>query len=81
MEVYILIIGLVVLLAVGTSIGVSLIGMSLVYLLLAGIPPNAALGRMVGSLNSFTIMAVPFFIIAGQVMNQARLTKRLVDFT
>jgi len=36
--------------------------------------------RMYLSLDSFPILAVPFFILAGEVMNRGGITKRIVDF-
>ena len=54
---------------------------SLLYLFMTGIPISSAIGRMSGTVNSFTIMAVPFFIIAGQIMNASGLTEKLIDFT
>jgi tripartite ATP-independent transporter DctM subunit len=36
--------------------------------------------RMAASLNSFPLLAIPFFILAGQLMNQGGIAKRLVDF-
>src|SRR5665811_829650 len=70
-----------VLVGVGVPIAYALLSMSMLYLFMVGLPVDVAIGRMVGTLNSFTIMAVPFFIIAGQVMNRAGLTERLINFT
>lgn len=36
--------------------------------------------NMAGSLNSFTLLAIPFFIMAAAVMNAGGITSRLVDF-
>ncbi|WP_339180152.1 TRAP transporter large permease [Oceanobacillus sp. FSL W7-1293] len=36
--------------------------------------------RLFASVNSFTLMAVPFFILAGYLMNSSGITKRLVNF-
>jgi tripartite ATP-independent transporter DctM subunit len=36
--------------------------------------------RMYLSLNSFPLLAVPFFILAGEIMNAGGLTKRIVAF-
>lgn len=46
--------------------------------------PNVSLllipQRMFLSLDSFTILAVPFFILAGELMNRGGITKRIVEF-
>lgn len=36
--------------------------------------------RVATSLDSFTLLAIPFFILAGQIMNQGGIARRLVDF-
>jgi tripartite ATP-independent transporter DctM subunit len=44
-------------------------------LMLVTIPQN-----MGSALNSFTLLAIPFFIIAAAIMNSAGITTRLIDF-
>ncbi|MEO9886639.1 MAG: TRAP transporter large permease [Balneola sp.] len=36
--------------------------------------------RMATGLDSFTLLAIPFFILAGQLMNQGGIAKKLIDF-
>lgn len=36
--------------------------------------------RMFGSLDSFTIMAIPLFMLAGNLMSSGGISKRLTDF-
>ena len=36
--------------------------------------------RMAASLDSFTLLAIPFFILAGQVMNRGGIAVRLINF-
>ena len=69
------------LMLVGVPVSFAVLIPSLLYLAVNGIPLGSAIGRMSGSINSFTVMAVPFFIIAGQVMNSSGLTERLIQFT
>ena len=69
------------LIIVGVPVSFAVLIPSLFYLAVNGIPVVSAVGRMSGSINSFTVMAVPFFIIAGQVMNSSGLTERLILFT
>lgn len=45
-----------------------------------GIPSLFLAQRMVNGLNSFTFLAVPFFILAGQVMTEGGISERLVRF-
>lgn len=34
----------------------------------------------ISGVNSFTLMAIPFFMISGSIMNQGGLSKRIIDF-
>jgi tripartite ATP-independent transporter DctM subunit len=60
---------------------IALAGSSLIYThFLAGIPDFVILHRMVGGIDSFPLLAVPFFILAGNLMNSAGITNRIYDF-
>ncbi|KIX13757.1 TRAP transporter large permease [Dethiosulfatarculus sandiegensis] len=37
--------------------------------------------RMFSAMDSFTFLALPFFLLAGEIMNKVGLTTRLVDFS
>ena len=37
--------------------------------------------RMFSGMDSFTFLALPFFLLAGEIMNKVGLTSRLVDFS
>ena len=73
----------VTLLALGVPIAYS-IGVATVVTMLAGMQPAPALTtmsqRMATGLNSFALLAIPFFILAGQLMNKGGLARRLIDF-
>jgi TRAP-type mannitol/chloroaromatic compound transport system permease large subunit len=70
-----------------------LLGMPVVFALLLGPGislvvdgrPDAFFGmlqqRLYNGMNSFPLMAVPFFILAGEVMNRGNITVALVDFS
>ena len=47
-------------------------------LLYSGIQLNVLVIRSLKALDSFPLMAVPFFVLAGEVMTRGQLTKRLV---
>jgi tripartite ATP-independent transporter DctM subunit len=46
-----------------------------------GIPSSLVIIKMFGSINSFSLMAIPFFIVAGNVMMESKITDKLVDFS
>src|SRR5436853_4156327 len=71
---------LVVLIA-GVPVFIALAGSSLIYThFLAGIPDFVILHRMAGGIDSFPLLAVPSFILAGNLMNSAGITNRIYDF-
>ena len=44
------------------------------------LPPFAIIHRMVSGIDSFPLLAVPFFIMAGNLMNHAGITNRIYNF-
>jgi tripartite ATP-independent transporter DctM subunit len=68
-------------LLVGVPVFIALAGSSLLYThFVAGIPDFVILHRMAGGIDSFPLLAVPFFILAGNLMNSAGITNRIYDF-
>jgi len=41
----------------------------------------AIVQRMVQGVNSFSLLAIPFFIIAGEIMGQGGISRRLIEFS
>ncbi|TPJ14376.1 TRAP transporter large permease [Mesorhizobium sp. B2-7-3] len=69
------------LLLIGAPIFLALGGASLVdTVFLSNIPDFVVLHRMAGGVDSFPLLAVPFFILAGNLMNTAGITNRIFDF-
>ncbi|MBI1206596.1 MAG: TRAP transporter large permease subunit [Azospirillum sp.] len=64
----------------GVPIAVALGLASLVFLWLTGQPDMVLVHRMVGGVDSFPLLAVPFFILAGNLMNSALITDRIFAF-
>lgn len=53
----------------------------LVYLFFAGtLPTSVMTQQMYASAASFPLMAIPFFVLAGSLMNESGITHRLVEF-
>ena len=81
--VLILVIVFLALLLVGVPVAFS-IGVATVCTLLLSIHPGPALTttaqRMATGLDSFALLAIPFFILAGQIMNRGGIARRLIDF-
>jgi len=65
----------------GIPIAIAMCLGSLVYIWVSGtIPPLTVVHRMVGGVDSFPLLAVPFFIFAGNLMNSAGITNRIYNF-
>jgi C4-dicarboxylate transporter DctM subunit len=72
---------LVLLLIIGVPLGFSLVLASVIYTITGGnIPLPSFPQRMISGVDSFAFMAIPFFFLAGELMNHGGLTKRLVKF-
>jgi TRAP-type C4-dicarboxylate transport system permease large subunit len=65
----------------GVPVAIAMAGASLIYILVSGnLPPFAVIHRMIGGIDSFPLLAVPFFILAGNLMNNAGITNRIYNF-
>ncbi len=82
-EVLILVLSFIILLAIGVPVAWS-IGISCLLTMMASIDSLAAFTtvaqRMATGLDSFSLLAIPLFILAGQIMNQGGIAQRLIDF-
>src|SRR2546421_7700939 len=71
----------IVVLLAGVPVFIALAGASFIYThFIAGLPDFVILHRMAGGIDSFPLLAVPFFILAGNLMNSAGITNRIYDF-
>lgn len=77
----ILLVGFFVLLALGLPVAIALAGASILFALVDGsVPLVAIVHRMVGGVDSFPLLCVPFFVMAGMLMNTGGITERIYDF-
>lgn len=77
----ILILSFLGLMLCGLPVAVAMAGGSLIYILVSGSVPDIVLAqRMIAGIESFPLLAVPFFILAGNLMNIAGITTRIYDF-
>ncbi len=80
MSIFLMIMMLLVLMLIGVPVAVALALSSLAFVATNGMPPMIVLANMVNGINSFPLIAVPFFILAGNLMNTAGITTRIFDF-
>jgi tripartite ATP-independent transporter DctM subunit len=80
-EIFILIFTFLILIAIGLPIAWS-IGISSTCTMLFSIPALPAFTtvaqRMATGLDSFSLLAIPFFVLAGQIMNRGGIARRLI---
>ena len=73
--------GFLVLMLIGVPVAVSMAVASVLYLVIYGVAPDIiAAQRMIAGVESFPLLAVPFFILAGNLMNIAGVTGRIYTF-
>ena len=65
----------------GIPVAIAMAGSSMIYLFWQGTtPPFVVIHRMVSGIDSFPLLAVPFFILAGNLMNNAGITNRIYNY-
>lgn len=75
-----MIICFLLLMVIGLPIAYNLIVTTLVYTLVAGFDPIQMAIKMYGGMNSFSFLAVPFFVLTGQLMLRGGLLQSLIKF-
>lgn len=82
-EILLLIFSFLLLLGIGLPVGWS-IGLSSLFTLLLSMDSLPAVTtmaqRMATGIDSFALLAIPFFILAGQIMNHGGIAKRMIAF-
>jgi tripartite ATP-independent transporter DctM subunit len=79
MELFILLGSFIILLLLGVPVASAMILSAFASLWWGGLPVNIIAERTLGGINSYTLLAVPFFIFAAVLMNRAGLSERLLD--
>lgn len=71
--------GIFIVLSVPVSIALGLSSV-ITLIVFADIPMMVVIQKIFEGVNSFSLMAIPFFILAGNVMSSGGVSKKLVDF-
>jgi tripartite ATP-independent transporter DctM subunit len=82
-SILILLVSFIVLLAINVPISISIaISTLLTMLLTIDVVPalTTVAQRMVGGINSFALLAIPFFILSGLLMGKGGIAHRLIEF-
>ncbi len=74
-----LLISFVLLLLIATPVSISMGLAAVIAIVVQGkVPLNTVVTQMVSGMDSFPLMAIPFFILAGELMERAGISERLV---
>ncbi|MBC6721248.1 TRAP transporter large permease [Treponema sp. Marseille-Q4130] len=78
----ILILIFVLLLVIGLPIAFVLGGTSLFYFFFLSKVPMEMIGqKLYAGIDNFVLLAIPFFILAGELMNRSKITDALIEFS
>lgn len=72
---------LILLILIGVPIAISLLAASLVYFFMSGIPLSIVVQQMLQGTSSFLLIAIPMFVLAGELMYLGGTTKRIIRFS
>ena len=68
-------------LLVGTPIAICLANVGIVWIMSSSALPNMTFAtKIYGATDSFSLMAIPFFMMAGQLMEQTGITAKFINF-
>jgi len=74
----VLISSLFIMLAASIPIYIALAGPSLIAIVMNDIPPLLFMQRMFGGIDKFSLMAIPFFILAANIMGRGGMSRRIL---
>lgn len=78
MELLLLLASLAVFLAIGVPVAFALLASSLVAFIALDLPFLVATQRVASGMSVFSLMAIPFFVFAGELMHRAGIAERIV---
>jgi tripartite ATP-independent transporter DctM subunit len=78
MELLVLLLSLLGLLAIRVPVAFALLISSMIVFAMIGLNPLVAVQRLSAGIDVFTLMAIPFFVFAGDLMTQTGIAARLI---
>jgi tripartite ATP-independent transporter DctM subunit len=64
----------------GAPIALAFLVSAVTYLLVVGMPLSVTSQMLVGGVHNYTLLAVPLYVLAGELMNSGGITRRLFEF-
>lgn len=80
MHAFILLGSLFLLMAIGVPVAYTLGIVSVIGALLIDLPMDAVMIQIASGVNKFSLLAIPFFVLAGAIMAEGGIANRLVNF-
>ncbi|HWU37686.1 MAG TPA: TRAP transporter large permease subunit, partial [Candidatus Acidoferrum sp.] len=85
MSLFLLFAGMLILMLLGMHVGLAMVASSLLYLLIRlserlSVPLSVVPQKMTYAVDSFPLLAVPLFMLAGELMSAGGITSRIVRF-
>jgi tripartite ATP-independent transporter DctM subunit len=71
---------LILLIFAGVPVFMATLLTSMTFMVALDLPFSIIVIRVFGGIDSFSLMAIPFFILAGNIMMEARITDKIVGF-
>lgn len=79
--IWLFLISLFLLLFSGTPVAIAMLGSAAIMLATMGLYDHQIMAEyFINGANNFSLMAIPFFILTGEIMKQGGVSKRIVDF-
>ncbi|GLT15329.1 TRAP transporter large permease [Vibrio algivorus] len=80
--IWLFLISLFLLLFSGTPVAIAMLGSAAIMLATMGLYDHQIMAEyFINGANNFSLMAIPFFILTGEIMKQGGVSKRIVDFS
>ncbi len=77
-SIFLILIGLIFL-GIPVAVSIGLASLATIYIFDLGVPLTLFPSQTFSGVDSFPLMAIPFFIFAGEIMNKAGITRRILD--
>ena len=75
------ILGFILMIALGVPVGFSMVLAAFIYVLSTGAVSLTFIPQsMISGVSSYTMLAIPFFMLVGELMNSSGITKRIFRF-
>jgi TRAP-type mannitol/chloroaromatic compound transport system permease large subunit len=71
---------LFVCIVLGVPIAFALGLAAIVMMFIAGVSPAVMVEQAINGVNSFPLLAIPFFMLVGEIMSTGGIARRLVNF-